>query len=187
MPSDSDAAPEDRMSSPTPPRSSLGGRTLAALVLLLVALAGGLAGVAFDRSVLLPRAFGHPPFWHGPPHGRRPFGEERGFRDRFAAAIGLTAEQQVRIDSIMGRQIRTLRGIREQVRPRIDSVLTETRRQIDSVLTPEQRRKAEALRREDSVRRERRGPWMGPPAGPGDMGPPDGPHDREPPDREPPR
>jgi Spy/CpxP family protein refolding chaperone len=213
MTPDSEDVPEGSMNAPASSSSAgpgaraglISGRTLAALVLLLILLTGGLAGIAVDRLVLLPQHFGRPPFGHGPPRGRRPFGEERGFRERFARELGLSAEQQTRIDSIMGRQIRTLREIREQARPRIDSVLAETRRQIDAVLTPAQRQKAEALRKADSLRRERHGPWMGPPGmgppgmgppgGPGDMGPPpppggpgglglpEGPRDREPPPR----
>src|SRR5215203_1691714 len=91
-----------------------GGRLLAFLVLLLVAVAGGFAGVAIDRRVLLPRKFEGHRFEHGPgPHGAR----DRGFRNRFARELGLSPEQQTRIDSIMERQGRELRTIRHQVQP----------------------------------------------------------------------
>jgi len=148
------------MTSPSAPwRPS--GRLLAVFVLLLVAVAGGLAGVAFDRRVLLPRKFEGHRFEHGPgPHGPR--GE---FRNRFARELGLSPDQQTRIDSIMEHQGRELRAIRHQVQPQLDSIVSRTRRQVDLVLTPEQRKKAEEIRR-----RHPRPP--GPP--PGD-GPPDGP------------
>jgi Spy/CpxP family protein refolding chaperone len=144
-----------------PPSPRLSGRLLAVLVLLLVALAGGLAGVALDRLVLLPKMFSGPRFEHGP--GRHP-PRDRDFRKRFAREVGLTGEQQVLIDSIMDTRGRELRAVRQQVQPQIDSIVSRTRRQLDSVLTPEQRKKAEAIRR-----RHPRPP--GPPPG---EGPPDG-------------
>jgi len=121
-----------------------GGRLLAFLVLLLVAVAGGFAGVAIDRRVLLPHKFEGYRFEHGPgPHGAR----DRGFRNRFARELGLSPEQQTRVDSIMERQGRELRTIRHRVQPELDSIVSRTRRQLDSVLTPEQRKKAEEIRR----------------------------------------
>ena len=153
----------------TPPNSPWwrpGGRLLAMLVLLLAILAGGLAGIALDRHVLLPRRF------HGaPPHmmGRHP-PRDREFRNRFARELGVTAAQQQRIDSIMDRQGQELRAVRRTVQPQLDSIISRTRRQLDSVLTPEQRKKAEEIRR----RYPRRPP--GPPPAdfppPGPEGPP---------------
>src|SRR5215210_7787015 len=131
------------MSSPTAPRKGPRGPLLAAMVLLLVALAGGVAGVAFDRQVLLPRMFGGPRFEHGP--GRHP-PRDREFRNRFAREVGLSPEQQTRIDSIMDRQGRELRAIRGRVQPQLDSIIARTRRALDSVLTPEQLKKAEEIR-----------------------------------------
>jgi Spy/CpxP family protein refolding chaperone len=149
------------MTAPTPRLKWPRGPLLAALVLLLVAFAGGLAGVAIDRLVLLPRMFHRPPFEHG--HGRQP--RDREFRDRFARDIGLSPEQQQRIDSIMDRQGRELRMVRGKVQPQLDSIISRTRREIDRVLTPEQRKKAEEIRR-----------WHPRPPGPprGEF-PPDGP------------
>ncbi|MFL5533411.1 MAG: hypothetical protein ACJ8BC_15715 [Gemmatimonadales bacterium] len=140
-----------------------GGRLLAVLVLLLVAVAGGLAGVAVDRRMLLPRKFEGHRFEHGPgPHRPR----DREFRNRFARELGLSPDQQTRIDSIMEHQGHELRGVRRQVQPQLDSIVSRTRRQLDSVLTPEQRKKAEEIRRKHPRP-------LGPP--PGD-GPPEGPH-----------
>ena len=130
------------MSSPTPPAARPTGRKTAITVLLLVALAGGLAGIALDRLVLLPRAdhgFAHGPRGHSP--------RDREFRRRFSHDIGLSADQQTRVDSIMDRRGRELRAIRRQVQPQLDSIISHTRRELDSVLTPEQRAKAEELRR----------------------------------------
>lgn len=141
------------------------GRSIAVLVLLLVAFAGGLAGVALDRFVLLPHmfrgaGFGHEHGWGGPPRDRE-------FRARFARELGLSPEQQTRIDSIMDRRGRELRAVRGQVQPTLDSIVARTRRQVDSVLTPEQRKKAEEIRRKHP-----RPP--GPPPGMFEPGPPPG-------------
>jgi Spy/CpxP family protein refolding chaperone len=162
------------MSTPTAPAStSRRGPLLAALVLVLALFVGGVAGVAVDRHVLLPRMFRHG-FQHFP---GRPPPRDREFRSRFAKEVGLSAEQQTRIDSIMDRQGRELRAIRSKVQPQLDSIISRTRREFDAVLTPEQRRKA------DEIRRKHPRP-PGPPSGefgPGPDGPPPGPPPEPPP------
>ena len=129
----------------SPSKRPAPGPLMAVLVLLLVAIVGGVAGVAVDRLVLLPHMFRGPGFghWHGP--GGPP--RDREFRARFARELGLSPEQQTRIDSIMDRQGRELRAVRAQVQPTLDSIIAGTRRQIDSILTPDQRKKAEEIRR----------------------------------------
>ena len=97
-------------SSPVPPNPEpgprRGGRLGAVVVLVLVALAGVIAGVALDRLRFIPHMFGG--LGHGPgahewgPGGGPP--RDHGFRDRFAHELGLSPEQQIRIDSIMDRQ-----------------------------------------------------------------------------------
>jgi Spy/CpxP family protein refolding chaperone len=152
------------------------GRAVAVLVLLLVALAGGLAGVALDRLVLLPRHPGglvpRPPFGGGQLAQER----EREFRDHMARTLGLSDSQRVRIDSLLEHQLQELRAIRQEVRPRLDSIIARTRRQIDSILTPEQREKARAMLPRGGPRGARpagRGPQggLGPPPPGEDWGP----------------
>jgi Spy/CpxP family protein refolding chaperone len=147
------------------PRRPPPGPLMAVLVLLLVAFAGGLAGVALDRLVLLPHMFRGPGFGHG--HGSGGPLRDREFRARIAKELGLSPEQQIRIDSIMERRGRELRAVQGQVQPTLDSIITRTRRQVDSVLTPEQRKKAEEFRRKHP-----RPP--GPPPGMFGPGPPPG-------------
>lgn len=152
---------------PGAPPSRRAGPLQAVLVVLLAAFAGGLAGVAVDRLFLLPHMFRGPGFGHEGGPGRPP--RDREFRERFAREVGLSPEQQTRIDSIMDRQGREMRAVRSQVRPQVDSIISRTRRELDSVLTPEQRIKAEAIRK-----RHPRPP--GPPPGEFPPGPPpDGP------------
>src|SRR4051812_5253988 len=154
---------------PQTPRSK--GPLLAGLGLLLGVIVGGVAGIVLDRHVLLPRMF------HGEHFpGRRP-PRDREFRNRFARAVGLSQEQQTRIDSIMDREARALRLLRGPIQPQLDSIIGRTRRQLDSVLTPDQRNRAEEIRR-----RHPRPP--GPP--PRGFGPMDGPPG-EPPPEPPPR
>ncbi|HEY4647819.1 MAG TPA: hypothetical protein VIG95_01885 [Gemmatimonadales bacterium] len=159
------------MTEPTVPTRRSAGPLLAALVLLLAAVVGGVAGIVLDRHVLLPRMF------HGDHFpGRRP-PRDREFRNRFAREVGLSEEQQIRIDSIMDREARELRLLRGKIQPQLDSIIGRTRHQLDSILTPEQRQRAEEIRR-----RHPRPP--GPP--PGAFGPMDGPPGESPPG-EPPR
>jgi Spy/CpxP family protein refolding chaperone len=157
------------MTAPRPERKAPGGPRLAVLVLVVAVLAGGIAGVAADRLILLPHMHHGP--WHGGPRGGPP--RDREFRDRFAREVGLTPDQQTRIDSIMDRQGRELRAVRGQVQPQLDSIITRTRRALDSVLTPEQRKKAEAIRKQHPH------PPGPPPGGfPGGPGGPEGPPPR---------
>jgi Spy/CpxP family protein refolding chaperone len=134
------------MTDPRPARKAPGGPVLAVVVILIAILAGGMAGVAADRLILLPHM--HRGAWHGDFRGG-PGGppRDREFRDRIARELGLAPEQKTRIDSIMDRRGRELRAVRGQVQPQLDSIVTRTRRAIDSVLTPEQRQKAEAMRK----------------------------------------
>jgi Spy/CpxP family protein refolding chaperone len=160
------------MSNPAGTSGSRSRPVVAALVLLVAVLAGAIVGVAIDRTLLQPRMHGRFGFdWHGP-HGPP---RDREFRDRFARELGLTPEQQIRIDSIMDRQGLELRAVRGQVQPKLDSIISGTRRSLDSVLTPEQRKKADTIRK-------RHPPPAGPP--PDDFpGRPGGPERPPPPSR----
>ena len=147
-------------------------RIVALLVLFLAVVAGGLAGVALDRAVLLPLHMGpRPP--HGPPPGGPPGPpdprREREFRDHMTEELGLSADQRTRIDSILDRQGRELQAIREEVGPRLEAIGERTRRAMDSVLTLEQREKMQAMVRRGPPGHHGRGgppgppPWGGPP------------------------
>ena len=140
----------------TNPISPTRGRLMAALVLFLVAVTGGLTAVALDRSVLRHRPHGMPPFPPPPQH-------EREFRDRMSREIGLSPDQRRRVDSLMDEQISEIRDIRAEVQPRLDSVVSQTRREIEAILTPEQREKARAMARRGM---DRRGDRPGPPGPP---------------------
>lgn len=110
-------------------------RLLAVGVLVIVALAGVIGGVALDRVVLRPR---NADWRGGPPHG----GERRQPRRPSAmlgAELKLSEQQAVRIDTLIENQMRGFREIRRSTQPAVDSLVAQTRRAIDSILTPTQR------------------------------------------------
>lgn len=127
-------------------------RMMATAVLLAVLVAGATAGVVFDRMFLLRRS---PRYGNRPPMsgdmGRRggpPSAEMRKrFSDRIAKELGLTPEQQVKVDTIMTRQFEGMRKASAVVQPTIDSLVRAAQASMDSVLTPEQRTKVAELRK----------------------------------------
>ncbi|MEZ0336422.1 MAG: Spy/CpxP family protein refolding chaperone [Gemmatimonadales bacterium] len=123
------------MTNPTSPGRN---RLIAAAVLFLVAVTGGLTAVTLDRFVLRPGPHRMHPF---PP----PRPDEAAFRERMSRELGLTPDQRTRVDSLMDRQLREIRALRAEVQPRLDSVVAQTRLEIEEILTPEQREKARAL------------------------------------------
>lgn len=144
------------MTAPTPPARQ--GRWTAALVLLLVGIAGLLAGVAIDRAVLLPRAHAMRMEAHRSGQHREHPRRRMQFRDNLDRQLDLTPEQRVRIDSLMDAQLDALDEIRDETQPRIESVIAATRRRVDSVLTPEQRERAAELGERRRGERRRRAP-----------------------------
>lgn len=117
-------------------------RLLAVGVLVIVALAGVIGGVALDRAVLRP----HSAEWRGGP----PRNGERRAPRRPSAMLGaelkLSEEQAVRIDTLIENQMRGFREIRSSTRPAVDSLMAQTRRAIDSILTPTQRAMLDSAR-----------------------------------------
>ena len=137
---------------------------MAIALLAVVGLTGMGLGFAADRVAMHnrrnegrgfgPRG-GGPGF--GPPEGRRgrdgmrPGGGHRGegMRERFARELDLTPAQERRVDSIMAQQMIDFRRIRQEMQPRVDSLLAAAQARLDSVLTPAQREKLKALRARD--------------------------------------
>lgn len=142
-------------------------RLLAVGVLVVVALAGVLGGVALDRAVLRSRAE-----WRG----SMARGERRAAPRRPSAMLGadlkLTEEQAVRIDTLIERQMRGFRAIRQTTQPAIDSIMAQTRRSMDSILTPQQRTMLDSARARREAEFRKRFPNGAPPrGGPGEWGP----------------
>jgi hypothetical protein len=130
------------MMMPRPPRPPA-----PAIALLLVLLASAAAlGVAGDR-LWLRRTGQLSPFPVPPGAGflAPDSATERVVRDAVKRELGVTPEQEPRIDAIIGRQLDDMQLLRREIAPRIDSLFTRTRIALDSVLTPEQQRTRDAL------------------------------------------
>jgi hypothetical protein len=117
-----------------------GPRAMAALLLLAVFLLGGLAGVALDRFVLNPK---QPPRRHvsrlSPESAHR-------FSRYLGKELGLSAQQEAKVDSIvLFRQTET-RALAKEVHPRFEALAQQTRADVEQVLTPAQKAKYEQLR-----------------------------------------
>ena len=129
-------------------------RLLAVGVLVIVALAGVIGGVALDRVVLRPRSGD----WRG---GQPRSGERRQPRRPSAmlrAELKLTEEQAVRIDTLIENQMRGFRDIRRSTQPAVDSLMAQTKRAIDSILTPTQRAMLDSARARREAEFKRRYP-----------------------------
>lgn len=120
---------------------------IAAGVLALVFLAGGLAGAAIsalfaDRPhfprhrmmerIALPEI---PPAPHGP--GGVVFYKRLG--DEFGTELGLDAAQAARVDSLMEVQRLKADSLLESMHPRLKALMDSTNADIESILTDEQR------------------------------------------------
>ncbi|MBW7932330.1 MAG: hypothetical protein H3C62_01705 [Gemmatimonadaceae bacterium] len=138
-------------------------RLLAVGVLVVVALAGVLGGVALERTVLHQRAVAarnQARSERRPP--RRPSA-------MLPADLQLTEAQAVRIDTLFERQMRGFREIRKSTQPAIDSLMAQTKRSMDSILTPTQRALLDSARATREREMRRRAPEGGVPGrGPGD-------------------
>ena len=121
-------------------------RLLAVLALVLAAVGGVAAGVALDQSMSQSRHLGF--LARGtafrPPPNRHPRSE---LLDRLDASLDLTQEQRVRVDSVLARREADMRALRDQVRPRFDSIAGRTRTDLLQILTPKQRERFEELGR----------------------------------------
>lgn len=116
-----------------------------AAVLLLLMFAAGLAvGLAGERYAL----------HRGSDGAARP---ERGGRstiERFADDLGITPEQQARIDPILAETREQMSAVFDRVRPEWDAVVDSAKVRIESVLSPDQVERYRALLEEQQRERE---------------------------------
>jgi hypothetical protein len=119
---------------------------LAVLVLALATVAGVAMGVALDRAMWRSRALGFLARGAAP---RPPAGAHArsDLLDRLDAKLDLSPAQRPRVDSVLARREADMRALRDQVRPRFDSIASRTRGELLELLTPEQREKFQALGR----------------------------------------
>lgn len=134
-----------------PPRNRvMPAGVLAALVLLMTIVLGGMAGLALDRTVLgagagTPRD--HVPFWALSNADRHRRWVE------VSRSLKLTPAQNAAIDSVLAQQSRQLEAARHEIEPHIHEIMNVTRARIDSVLTPDQRARLEKEYRDRRARR----------------------------------
>lgn len=116
-------------------------------VLLLVTFAAGVAGgVAADRLWLRPSGGRSAP---GAAADREDKGGKHDGEDtvieRFSEELGLTADQEARIDTVLKHYRHRMKELRKVVRPRYDALVDSARRRIEAVLDSAQVRKYRKL------------------------------------------
>lgn len=126
-------------------------RLVTGVVLAAVFGAGVLLGLALDRSLA------------APPAGemvRADGGQgtaDQGRRHPLYEQVGTSAEQKVRIDSIVGNYRSAMKALHAEFRaaynPRYEALVAETRTAIKGVLTPEQVQKYDSVVAEYEQRR----------------------------------
>lgn len=122
-------------------------RLIGATLLVVTFLAGALAGAAFHQ-VLLARET-------APTRVDRPDRHDhRDGRHSPWEGLGLTPEQQARIDAVLERRKRELDAFWEEHGPQMRAVYDSTRAEIQVILSPEQRAELDR-RREERRARER--------------------------------
>ncbi len=128
-------------------RGSLVLAGLAAVTLIL----GVVGGVALDRWALRPaHRGGRSAFDGGPGHRFDPARYRTQFTERLARDLELTAEQRVKVESLLTRQQEDARAVMREIRPRLDQVTARTQEDLRGILTSEQ------LQQWDELKRERR-------------------------------
>ncbi|MDB4951811.1 MAG: hypothetical protein JWM27_4460 [Gemmatimonadetes bacterium] len=127
--------------------SRTGPRTLAALLMLVVWLLGGVAGVALDRLVLRPEPPRRRAERHTPESAHR-------FSRYLAGELGLSGRQEAQVDSILVIRQAQTRALATELHPRFEAVAVQARADVERVLTPEQRTKYQQLRERRKKERE---------------------------------
>ncbi|MGH7499976.1 MAG: hypothetical protein ACREL3_14135 [Gemmatimonadales bacterium] len=120
----------------SPFRSS---RLLAAIVILLVGLAGIAIGAALDRAVEHRRIMsmvvgGRVP--KGPPPESRKW-----VLSKLQSKLDLSPVQRQQVDSVLARREAEVRALMLEMRPRFEDISSRTRRDIQASLSPEQRKR----------------------------------------------
>lgn len=126
----------------------MSGRVRAAVIVALIVVSSAIVGAAIERTVIHARR--RPPQGQGgPPRGSAESEARRrnGMLDRMTKDLSLTPEQRVAIDSIMQRTDSSMRVIRGEMQPRIESVFVASRANMRARLSPEQQAKFEQTMR----------------------------------------
>jgi hypothetical protein len=123
-------------------------KTVAILTFVLVGVGCALAGAAVDRAYVhrAVRFVGDTTFHPISSALRTPSDADRQrYRSELSSELSLTPAQNHLVDSILDHRAGQFEALRNELRPRVDSMVNAVRREIDAVLTPEQRARYRAL------------------------------------------
>jgi hypothetical protein len=141
-------------------RLELPARSLAIVVIAAIMLTGVVAGVAIDRVFLArpasPTVFADTGFHPLSSALRTPTPEERRrLRAQLSRQLALTPSQDSAFDAIMMQRAGEFSALREEIRPRVERLVSDVRSDMEQVLTPAQREQFRRLqlRDGDSARR----------------------------------
>ena len=129
----------------------LGPRAQAVLVLALVGTIGALLGILGDRVIAQRSAAtsGEVPRMSQRRGGMMP---AMRYSDRLADRLNLTADQRVRIDSILAEERIRARELAQEFQPQFRALAEQTRMRVESVLTAGQREQMRAMRQQRARR-----------------------------------
>jgi hypothetical protein len=119
-------------------------RMLAAIVILLVGLAGIAIGAAIDRAVEHRRMMSY--FVGGKTPKGPPPEARRWVLSRLQHELELTPTQREQVDSVLARREADVRALMAEVRPRFEAISERTRRDIQTALTPEQQERFKEMK-----------------------------------------
>lgn len=126
---------------------SMRARAIVALTALVVA--SGFAGAAIDRAIVhhtRADAIFDTAFHPLSSILRTPTPADRlQYRDQLKRALNLSATQDTAIDRIMSERAGEFSALRDELRPRVDRLVTDVRADIEKVLTDRQRDQFRAL------------------------------------------
>ena len=138
---------------PTGRRFEMPAPWLAAVVMAAMLIAGVVAGIAIDRTLLTPAPTGVFPDTGFHPLSsalRSPTPEERRrLRVDLSRQLALTPSQDSAFDAIMMQRAGEFSALREEIRPRVERLVSDVRSDMEQVLTPAQREQFRRLQLRD--------------------------------------
>lgn len=129
-------------------------RSLAVVVMAAILVAGVAAGIAIDRVLLSPppRTAVFPDTGFHPLSSalRSPTPEERRrLRAELSRQLALTPSQDSAFEAIMMQRAGEFSALREEIRPRVERLVSDVRSDMEQVLTPAQREQFRRLQLRD--------------------------------------
>lgn len=113
-----------------------GSRTKASMMLALVFVAGAAVGIAGDRLELIPRAA---VATEASPDSDASREDGQAIIEQFADELGLSSGQRSEIDGLLDYFGKSLKALRQGVRPQYRALMDSVRTEIEAVLDEEQR------------------------------------------------